>query len=78
MKRSGSKSPIFIMLWERSGYALHWKEAGRKKVELMKQKNKFVLEWEPKAGRGKALKAFQKMQEKAARKKKNGGKHHGR
>ena len=78
MKQSGLKSQIFIMLWDRSGYALPWKGAGRKKVEPMKQKNKFVLEWEPKAGRGKALKAFQKMQEKAARKKKRGGKRHGR
>ena len=44
----------------------------------MMQKNEFALDWEPKAERGKALKAFARMQEKAARKKKSGGKRHGR
>ena len=78
MRRWGSKSPMFISLWERSGYAPHWRRAGRKKVVLMMQKNEFALDWEPKAERGKALKAFARMQEKAARKKKSGGKRHGR
>lgn len=44
----------------------------------MMRKNEFVLDWEPGTGRGKALKAFAKMQEKAAKKKKSGGKRHGR
>nr|WP_302168310.1 hypothetical protein [uncultured Schaedlerella sp.] len=44
----------------------------------MEQKNKFVLDWEPRPGRGKTLKAFVRIQGKAARKKKNGGTHYGR
>lgn len=42
----------------------------------IKQKIQFALNWEPKSGREKPLKAFARILEQKARKKK-GGKHHG-
>ena len=42
----------------------------------IKQKIQFVLNWEPKTGREKTWKAFARMLEQKARKKK-GGKRHG-
>lgn len=76
MKQSGLKSRIPIIPWVRSGYALGWRWAVRRRVKLIKTGSECILEREPKSRREKTWKALERIWNRKSRKK-TGGKRHG-